>query len=256
MPSLGDTLRDRRAELGISIDEAERVTRIRARLIQALEAGEYDRLPNPGYVRGYISSYARYLGLDSAQLLAMYRAETGASRIPTDLDLPRAREAVQRGGRPHALPTRTYLILAAVVAVVGLVAFGVSRCSGDTDPVPPLIDTPAEETVTPTATPSAPATTPVTTETVPTTRDLGEPFTLTVRVKADGASWLRITVDGLKAYEGILTGGQSKRYDVTEKAEVRIGQPSAVTVLRDGKEVEIPTAKDTPTVVLEAGSAN
>jgi len=255
MPSLGDTLRDRRMELGASLEEAERATRIRGRLIRALEDGEYDRLPNPGYVRGYISSYARFLGLDSAPLLAMYRAETGASRIPTELDLPRAREAVPRGDRPHALPARTYMLLAAAVAVVGLLAFGISRCGREPESLPPLTDTAVEETETVPATDTAvPATTtaPVTTETVPTETDVAQPFKVEVSVDDDGASWLRITVDGLKAYEGILAGGQSKSYDVTERVEIRIGQPSSVTVLRDGTVVEIPTAQDTPTLVLTA----
>ena len=52
-----------------------------------------------------------------------------------------------------------------------------------------------------------------------------QPFTLTVTVAADGASWLRVTVDGKTAYEGVLTGGQSKEFEVTEKAKIRIGKP-------------------------------
>ena len=59
MGQLGDTLRDRRISLGISLETAENDTKIRARLLEALEAGEYDKLPNPGYVRGYVSSYSR-----------------------------------------------------------------------------------------------------------------------------------------------------------------------------------------------------
>ena len=45
---------------------------------QALEDGDYDQLPNPAYVRGYITSYAHWLELDPAPLLTMYRAESGA----------------------------------------------------------------------------------------------------------------------------------------------------------------------------------
>ncbi len=47
-----------------------------------------------------------------------------------------------------------------------------------------------------------------------------------------------VTVDGLKAYEGTLAGGQSKEWTVTKNAEVRIGKPSEVTVTRDGETVE------------------
>jgi len=75
---LGDTLRERRIALGLSVDQVEHATRIRGKLLEALEEGHYDRLPNPGYVRGYISSYGRFLELDTVPLLNMYKAETGA----------------------------------------------------------------------------------------------------------------------------------------------------------------------------------
>ena len=42
--------------------------RFRLRVPEVIALGNYDRLPNPGYVRGYISSYARYLELDTAHL--------------------------------------------------------------------------------------------------------------------------------------------------------------------------------------------
>ena len=82
-----------------------RPRRIRGKLLAALEDGDYARLPNPGYVRGYVSSYARYLELDPVPLLAMYRAETGAGRyhdinlVPTTCPWPRAVEQ-------HAMPWR------------------------------------------------------------------------------------------------------------------------------------------------------
>ena len=106
MGQLGDTLRERRTALGISIAQAEEATRIRGKLLTALEAGDYARLPNPGYVRGYVSSYAKYLELDPVPLLAMYRAETGAGRYH-DINLvddvsvaPAASSTPCRGRRP------------------------------------------------------------------------------------------------------------------------------------------------------------
>jgi hypothetical protein len=67
-----------------------------------------------------------------------------------------------------------------------------------------------------------------------------------------GASWARITVDGKKAYEGTLVNGQSQSYEVAEVAVVRIGRPSVVKIYRDGTEVAIPEAQNTPTVTLRA----
>ena len=95
MGQLGDTLRERRIALGITLEQAEEGTKIRGKLLEALEDGDYGRLPNPGYVRGYISSYARYLELDPVPLLAMYQAETGAGRY---------HEIEPAAGRPRSSP--------------------------------------------------------------------------------------------------------------------------------------------------------
>ena len=94
MGQLGDTLRERRMSLGISLETAENDTKIRGRLLKALEDGEYARLPNPGYVRGYVSSYARYLELDPVPLLAMHRA----GRAPAATTVPNV--AGGTGGTP------------------------------------------------------------------------------------------------------------------------------------------------------------
>ncbi|MDZ4063207.1 MAG: helix-turn-helix domain-containing protein, partial [Coriobacteriia bacterium] len=75
--TLGETLSSARRALGASIADAEQETRIRTRSLEALERADYDKLPNPAYVKGYIISYAKFLGLDPAPLLELYREETG-----------------------------------------------------------------------------------------------------------------------------------------------------------------------------------
>lgn len=245
MGALGDTLRERRTSLGITLDQAEAATRIRARLLEALEQGDYDRLPAPGYVRGYVSSYARLLDLDPLAMLALYKAEAGDRAGRPDLNLPQINEAVAPTGQQHAIPWRAGLSVLLVITLLSLSIWVVTRIWRGPEPTPPepSVPTVATETAEETASTTAEPVTPQ-----PTTE---KPFTLEVRVSDTGASWLRITIDGLKAYEGTLTGGQSKRFDVASRASVRIGKPSEVTVLRDGEQVRIPEG-DTPTVNLKA----
>src|SRR5512139_4088721 len=116
MASLGDTLRHRRTELGRSIADAEAATKIRARLIQALEEGNYDMLPNPAYVRGYITSYAHWLELDPAPLLTMYRAESGAVG-PTSA-MPRREAVVPSREKAHAIPWKPALVVAFILVAI------------------------------------------------------------------------------------------------------------------------------------------
>ena len=252
MATLGDTLRHRRTELGRSITEAESATKIRARLIQALENGDYDQLPNPAYVRGYITSYARWLDLDPAPLLTMYRAESGAVG-PTSA-LPRRETVVPSREKAHAIPWKLAVTIAVVLVAVVAIVWGFGKL-GRNQPNTPLPIPSAPQT---TSTPSGGTGTTQTTQpaAVPTPtpepQPMAQPFTLAVTIDPNGASWLRITVDGEKAYEGTLVGGQSKEFEVTEKAVVLVGRPSVVTITRDSQQVAIPPSSGTPQVTLEA----
>jgi len=247
MGKLGDTLRERRIALGVSLTQAEQGTRIRARLIEALEEGEYSRLPNPGYVRGYISSYARFLNLDPVPLLALYKSETGAGRFH-ELNLPQVDEAVAPTGQQHAMPMRSGLIAVIVIIVVAVAVWAAVRIWRGPEPTPPE---PAKVTQTSEVTKTAENAEEAAAPTPKPATQL-EPFTVQVLVAESGASWVKVSVDGKKAYEGTLTGGQGKRFEAAESATIMVGKPSAVTVLRDGKRVKIPASDDTPTVVLKA----
>ncbi|NTU72456.1 MAG: helix-turn-helix domain-containing protein [Coriobacteriia bacterium] len=252
MSQLGDTLRERRIALGITIEQAEDRTKIRGKLLDALESGDYAKLPNPGYVRGYISSYARLLELDSVPLLAMYRAETGSSRFH---DIAPPDTAVSARGEQHEVPWKVGVIAVAILVVLSLVIWLVLRVRSGPESPPPIPTTPTVEATG--ATPSAedpgeqsPAADPA--EKPPATYT---PFTLKIKVATNGASWVEVRVDGKSAYVGSLTSGRTKSFEVTSKAVVKIGKPSVVTVYRDGKKVDVPNSGGTPTLTLTADPA-
>lgn len=75
--TLGERLAKKRAALGYDIKETERATRIRAKHIEHLEAGNYDKLPPDVYVQGFLKNYATFLKLDQAKVLRIYRKERG-----------------------------------------------------------------------------------------------------------------------------------------------------------------------------------
>jgi transcriptional regulator with XRE-family HTH domain len=77
MSDLAQRISSAREKLGVSIDEAERATKIRRRYIEAIEAGDFDRLPDGPPSRGFIKNYARYLGMDPDQSLTDFEAEVG-----------------------------------------------------------------------------------------------------------------------------------------------------------------------------------
>ncbi len=77
MSELARRLRAARESRGISLDEASHATKIKLRLLEAIDAGDFDGLPDGPPSRGFIKIYARYLGLDPDQSLSDFEAEVG-----------------------------------------------------------------------------------------------------------------------------------------------------------------------------------
>ena len=72
MDDIGRTLQEARERLGLTLEEAERVTRIRVHHLEAIERGDLDALPSPVQARGFLNNYADFLGLDAEAILLQY----------------------------------------------------------------------------------------------------------------------------------------------------------------------------------------
>src|SRR3954470_10212510 len=127
---IGEVLRSTRSRLDKDIYVVERETKIRTKYLQALENEEWDVLPGPTYVKGFLRTYAAYLGLDADALVDEYRR--GIERSPASeqpylfseplLERRRRPAPAQRRSWGQLLAIAGVLILsiAAVVAVVRL----------------------------------------------------------------------------------------------------------------------------------------
>jgi cytoskeleton protein RodZ len=86
---VGALLREERRNRSLGIPEIARATRLREHLVEAIEQEAWDRLPPPVFVRGFIRSYARALGLDPARVLELYDQGGPASQTePRPLQEP------------------------------------------------------------------------------------------------------------------------------------------------------------------------
>ena len=74
---LGDIMRGERATLGKSLLDVQRELRIKAAYIAAIENCDPDAFDTPGFIAGYVRSYARYLGMDPDQAFATFCEESG-----------------------------------------------------------------------------------------------------------------------------------------------------------------------------------
>ncbi|WP_136635385.1 helix-turn-helix domain-containing protein [Pseudooceanicola onchidii] len=74
---LGDMMRGERATMGKSLLDVQRELRIKASYIAAIENSDPDAFETPGFIAGYVRSYARYLDLDPDRAFAQFCAESG-----------------------------------------------------------------------------------------------------------------------------------------------------------------------------------
>ncbi len=80
---LGALLRNERENRGLSHEQLAQITRLRKHFLVAMENEEWQDLPPSVFVKGFIRSYAKALGLDEEKLLDLYK-----SAVPDDVALP------------------------------------------------------------------------------------------------------------------------------------------------------------------------
>lgn len=89
MAQIGETLRAAREARGLSLEEAEAATRIRARFLEALEQDDHSSLGGALYVRGFVRNYALFLGISPDPLLAQLGPRPAPLPAPTTAVAPR-----------------------------------------------------------------------------------------------------------------------------------------------------------------------
>ncbi len=87
-PRAGADLRAARDRLGMSVEQASAMLRIRPSYLDALEEGELSRLPGNAYALGYVRSYAAALGLDASEMVRRFKAEAAEVTQRTELIFP------------------------------------------------------------------------------------------------------------------------------------------------------------------------
>jgi cytoskeleton protein RodZ len=132
---IGAALKRGRTRLQLDIGTAEQRTKIRARYLRALEAEEWEVLPGPTYVKGFLRTYGSFLGLDGEALVDEYRRSV-ESRLPGEDQYPLTDTVLEHRRRPgdgerHRGRTAALIVLVAVALVGGLALLGLEGDSDD-----------------------------------------------------------------------------------------------------------------------------
>jgi len=263
--ALGQFLREHREAKELTLDDAVNALRIRRAVLEAFEQGRFtDVADNPIQIRGFLSNYARYLGLDDGLVLQYYqsaleeaqrrsrrrrgrkrnkRDETPNPTAPrritdTQPSLPTVSLADNRERRGRSLLS-TLLILVVTLASLGIIIFitvelirtpedGVSIGSGRVGllGIPPT----ATATITRTPTPFLASPTPP----AGNTEFTGDG--VLVNIELTQRTWLQILVDGEERFAGLVTAGAILEYQAFNNVEVIASNARALDITHNGEQ--------------------
>ena len=130
---IGRVLKEARTRAGLDVRTAEERTKIRVKYLRALEDEQWDVLPNPAYAKGFLRTYAQFLGLDGETLVDEFRRRVEVE--PGHPTYPLGEQVLERRRRPGESlaggPRWPPFLVGAVVLVVGVLL--VLGLTGDED---------------------------------------------------------------------------------------------------------------------------
>src|SRR5919199_1434792 len=225
LEELGSRLRQFRTEQSIPLEEVAAQTRIQARLLNAIEEGKLDELPEPVYIKGFIQRFAEALGLNGVEF---------ASAFPTGSSIQFVKPPWRRLSAAQLRPIHLYWVYVCLVigAVSGL-SFLVRRSA--IEGISGVEEYPSQQVVkqlpapSPSAVPKARQKLQPTKAAEVTQRSQdGKPVQVRVTLKAQ--SWLRIVADGKTQFEGTLPEGTNRTWVADKTLIVRAGNAGGVLV--------------------------
>lgn len=122
MQTAGQTLKEARRKKGVSLDQAEKATKIKKRFLKALEEGDYQFLPSLPSIKGFLKNYGEYLGLSVDRLWALFRREYRSASSPALLP-PSASELLFPSWWTF-IQNKIFLALFVAVALLFLIFLG------------------------------------------------------------------------------------------------------------------------------------
>jgi cytoskeletal protein RodZ len=230
MFEIGGSLREARLKRDLTPADVQKAIRIRDRYLQALEEERWELLPGDAYVKGFLRTYADYLGLDGSLYVDEYNSRFAHPDEPQLIP-----ERFERRGTPLGIGLlRPLVVIAAIVAVVAAVAaWQLSGSSGGRQGG----SAPPPTTPTTTASHTPPKTKPKkhVAVTLPSRA-------LVVASRGNCWLWVRSGANGPTVYQGTLLQGKTLAVNLMHgPVWIRIGAPT-IDIRLGGKLVQgLPT---------------
>ncbi len=273
MTDIGSQLRAAREANGLTLEQAFKTTRIKLSYLEAVEANQFDALPGPVQARGFVRTYANYLGLDGEHLASLLDAHRAPILEVRPASTGAAPTLPQTAPLPHKLPPPAPKPVIGPVVKPPAPAEKPAESTRAPLRVPTLTPSQAQSSARPATggiptwvlivgavllfvmgallvisalasagqhpldiPPNVPDSTggALTLNRLALASEDSEPVSITVMALEH--VWARITIDGQTAFEGMLEPGSSRMWQAAEEIIVETGNAAGLRVARPGGE--------------------
>jgi cytoskeleton protein RodZ len=226
---IGNSLREARLrQQGLDFPRIEADTKIRGKYLEALEAERFEVLPAETYVKGFLRTYAEYLGLDGQLYVDEFNSRFASAEEPLVATSP--------PHRSRSLASESSFVVVALAGIVAVtllvvVAFAFNNGRPGTDPAAELGKNRGTTKSPPASTGSGP--------TAGSTTPSGATLARLVLTAARGDCWVRVhknSATGALVYSGTMEEGQTLRF-VARRLWITLGNASALEAKLNGKPV-------------------
>jgi len=272
---IGMKLRAAREARGFSVEDLSATTRINLSFLKQIEAGDWEGLPGPAFVRGFIRNYMQAVELDDPELLRDFNHFLGI-KDPAPAGSLEPPGAMNEGSPLGRLPLGRLALLVAAVLLVAWAGYLIYRVgsappvatpvvqgnvpavaapSAEPPPEVPAAATPAppagastvEDGVPPRVAPAAPP--PVAPSAVPPLEPR-QGLKLTVRGLEE--TWIRLSVDREPPVDVLVEPAETLNWEANEEFRLTIGKSHGVAVYLNGEDIILPEERNMliPAIVL------
>lgn len=225
LSKIGAYLQQIRVAKGWTIALMTRRTKIRTTLLNNIENGLLEQLPEPVYLQGLIRCYADNLGLDGTAIAQSFPVES----MRHEWKLPSWRNfSFQIQLRPSHLYALYFLVIVTTIqSLANVVRIPNTALDPELQSTPEVVEEPQQASApTPKPTPAALVKAPL---------ENPAEDSVVIDIETKETAWMRVEVDGKTEFEGTLPKGSQQQWVVGESVKIRAGNAGAVIITIDNK---------------------
>lgn len=227
---IGCQLKNKRNELGFSLDDAARITRIAKKYLVAIEEERFQELPGTTYTKGFLKTYCIYLKTDPKDVMDQYKRSINESTEPSFYVEPdKTQDSNPFIDLIKELDVKIVSIIFAAVFILyflikGIVVWQEKRI--------------IEETIFKPQVASSKVALPSEAANIKRISAQKSETKVGLNIEAIETVWMRVYVDEKLVFEHTLKKGEKKDFNAQDNISVKIGDASAVRLIYNGKTIE------------------